>query len=295
LQAALLWWVWLSVVIFLLACAWRALRYVRTPEHLRWDLYPVAHEPGRAHGGSYLEEKDWWDKPRKKSHFGEISVLFQEIALLKGVFENNRRVWWGSLPFHWGLYVLMLVSLGLLLPALGLESDPVMSLLRAGGLVGGGLLALGAAVLLLLRMTDPKLLPYTAPVDRLNLALLTALGLLCAWVAASPAGMASSAAAIGKMLRFQSSEVAPLLAAQMVVGGLFILYLPFTRMVHFFAKYFTYHQVRWDDRPVTPGTRLERKLAAALDYGVSWSAEHVRTGKTWAEVATTLPETDDKN
>ena len=35
---------------------------------------------------------------------------------------------------------------------------------------------------------------------------------------------------------------------------------------------------------------MDRRLAAALNYGVSWSAEHVRTGKTWAEVATTLPD-----
>jgi nitrate reductase gamma subunit len=292
LQAALLWWVWLSVAIFLLACAWRALRYIRTPEHLRWDLYPVAHEPARDHGGSYLEEKDWWDKPRKKSHFGEISVLFQEIVLLKGVYENNLRVWWGSLPFHWGLYLLMLVSVGLLLPAFGLGGEPVMTALKVGGLIGGGLLALGAAILLVLRMTDPKLLPYTAPVDRLNLALLTALGALCVAVAASAGGMAAPASAIGSMLRFRAPEVGALLAAQMIVGGLFILYLPFTRMVHFFAKYFTYHKVRWDDRPVEPGTPLERKLAAALNYGVSWSAEHVRTGKTWAEVATNVPEAD---
>jgi nitrate reductase gamma subunit len=274
---------------------WRALRYIRTPEHLRWDLYPVAHEPGRDHGGSYLEEKDWWDKPRKKSQFGEISVLFQEIVLLKGVFENNRRVWWGSLPFHWGLYLLMIVSVGLLLPALGLRSEILMTLLQAGGLAGGILLALGAAVLLVLRMTDPRLLPYTAPIDRLNLALLTALGALCVAVAASAGGMGAPAAAIGSMLRLEIPQVAPLLAAQMIVGGLFILYLPFTRMVHFFAKYFTYHKVRWDDRPVEPGTALERRLAAALEYGVSWSAEHVRTGKTWAEVATTMPDSDQKS
>lgn len=291
MQSALLWWVWLSVLVFLLASVWRALRYIRTPEHLRWDLYPVAHEPGRDHGGSYLEEKDWWEKPRKKSHLGEISVLFQEIVLLKGVFENNRRVWWGSLPFHWGLYLLILVSLGLLLPALGLASDPLMTVLRLGGLAGGGLLTLGASVLLALRMTDPRLLPYTAPVDRLNLALLVTVGALSLAVAASAGGMAGPASAIGSMLRFRAPEAAPLLAAQMILAGLFILYMPFTRMVHFFAKYFTYHKVRWDDRPVEPGTSLERKLAAALEYGVSWSAEHVRTGKTWAEVATNLPET----
>ena len=63
-----------------------------------------------------------------------------------------------------------------------------------------------------------------------------------------------------------------------------------TRMVHFFSKYFTYHEVRWDDRPREAGSALDRRLCEALNFGVHWSAEHVRTGKTWGEVATTLPE-----
>ena len=76
----------------------------------------------------------------------------------------------------------------------------------------------------------------------------------------------------------------------MAVAALFLFYLPFTRMVHFFAKYFTYHEVRWDDRPREAGTALDRRLREALNFGVDWSAAHTRTGKTWAEVATTLPE-----
>jgi nitrate reductase gamma subunit len=218
--------------------------------------------------------------------------MIGEILLLKGVWENNRKVWWASAPFHWGLYLLMGTTAGLLPAALGLDAPWWMAVLRAAGTVGGALLAVGAAWLLLLRSTDGRLRPYTAPVDRMNLALLTAFGALTAAVAASPAGMTSAAAAVGSMLRLRAPEVSALLAAQMVLGTLFLLYLPFTRMVHFFAKYFTYHQIRWDDRPVAPGSALERRLRSALDYGVAWSGEHVQTGKTWVEVATTLPGED---
>jgi len=31
-----------------------------------------------------------------------------------------------------------------------------------------------------------------------------------------------------------------------------------------------------------------------LNFGVSWSAPHIQAGKTWAEVATTLPEKEGK-
>jgi nitrate reductase gamma subunit len=60
-------------------------------------------------------------------------------------------------------------------------------------------------------------------------------------------------------------------------------------MVHFFSKYFTYHDVRWDDRPRVVGSGMDRRLAAALDFGVSWSAPHVGKGSTWAEVTAGLP------
>lgn len=289
----LLWWVWLAVGLFVVCCAWRALRYARAPVHLRWDLYPVAHEPRRDHGGSHLEEKDWWAKPREKSLWGEVSVMAEEILLLKGVWENNRAVWWGSLPFHWGLYVLLLTTGGLVVAALGVRSELWLGLLALGGAVGGALTALGALILLVLRSRDPRLRPYTSPLDRLNLALLVLLGGLCTAVAATPVGMDRASVAVGQILRLRPPEVSPLLGLQMAVAALFLLYLPFTRMVHFFSKYFTYHHVRWDDRQVEPGSPLERRLREALNFGVAWSAEHVKTGKTWAEVATTLP--GDKN
>lgn len=283
----LLVWVWLGCTIFVLGCAWRAYRYASAPEHLRWDLYPVAHEPS-PHGGSYLESKDWWTKPRHTTLVGEVVFMAEEILLLRGVFKHNRTLWWGSLPFHWGLYLMTATTLGLAAGALGVGGDAFLLALGALGGMGGGLLAVGSTVLLYLRSRDPRLRPYTAPVDLMNLGLLAALGTLSVLVAAG--GMGPVASAVGDLARARPPRVSAVLAAQMSVASLFLLYLPATRMVHFFSKYFTYHAVRWDDRPREVGTTLDRRLRQALDYGVAWSAPHARTGKTWGEVATTLPE-----
>jgi len=65
-------------------------------------------------------------------------------------------------------------------------------------------------------------------------------------------------------------------------------------MMHLFAKYFLYHNVRWEDEPNVKGGKLEKKVKEALNFGVSWSAPHIQAGKTWAEVATTLPEKEGK-
>jgi nitrate reductase gamma subunit len=182
----------------------------------------------------------------------------------------------------------MVTTAGLAVAALGLRAEAWLTLLAWVGGLGGALLAVGSLILLWLRATDPRLKPYTAPVDLMNLGLLVVLGVLS--VAVALGGMAPVAEAAGRLLRFQPPDLSPLLAAQMAVASLFLLYFPVTRMVHMFSKYFLYHDVRWDDRPRVTGSALDRRLAAALNYGVSWSAEHVRTGKTWAEVATTLPD-----
>ena len=61
--------------------------------------------------------------------------------------------------------------------------------------------------------------------------------------------------------------------------------MPFTRMVHYVAKYFTYHKVRWDDEPNTRGSKLEGKVQELLARPESWSAPHIRPGETWSEQA----------
>jgi nitrate reductase gamma subunit len=294
MATVVLWWIWLCVCVFVICCVWRALKYARAPVHLRWDLYPVAHEPGRAHGGSYLEKKDWWDYPREKSHLGEVAAIASEVFWLKGVWENNRKLWWGSMPFHWGLYVLVFVTVGLVVVGLGYAPAPLLDLLRLLGLVGGALTAVGALVLWVIRSTDRMFRDYTTPFDRLNLLLLAAIGGLSTAVAATPAGMGQAGAAVGQIVRLRAPELTPLLGIQMAAAALFLLYMPFTRMVHFFSKYFTYHQVRWDDRPVKEGSRLDHQLNEARNFGVSWSAAHVGSG-SWVDVVTTNPnDKDDK-
>jgi hypothetical protein len=57
-------------------------------------------------------------------------------------------------------------------------------------------------------------------------------------------------------------------------------------MTHFFVKYFTYHDVRWEDEKNLPGGRLEEKIKAVVSQPVSWSAEHIQADgkKTWLDL-----------
>ena len=57
-----------------------------------------------------------------------------------------------------------------------------------------------------------------------------------------------------------------------------------TGMIHFIAKFFTYHEVRWNDEP--KNEKMEEELLGLLAQPVTWSAAHVKDDrkKTWVDV-----------
>ncbi|NOQ43371.1 MAG: hypothetical protein GQ560_02800 [Dehalococcoidia bacterium] len=66
---------------------------------------------------------------------------------------------------------------------------------------------------------------------------------------------------------------------------LLLAYLPFTNVMHFFAKHFTFTKVRWDDAPNLRGSALERKLAPLLSMRLTWAAPHMQTLNKWSDIA----------
>ncbi|MFY9121343.1 MAG: nitrate reductase gamma subunit, partial [Syntrophomonadaceae bacterium] len=98
----------MAVILFVGLSAYKAIQYARMPLHGRMELYPVPQEKGRhTYGGSYMEEPEWWKKPRQVSKLSEIADMLKEMLLIKKLFDNQRSLWWVSYSFHLGLYLLM--------------------------------------------------------------------------------------------------------------------------------------------------------------------------------------------
>jgi nitrate reductase gamma subunit len=290
-----------AVVCFVVVVLAKALMYARTPIHMRWELYPVAHDEGYAHGGSYYENSEWWTKEIKPNKLAELGVMASEILLLKGVQEHNKPMWYWSLPFHLGVYAMFgfffWLVVGGVLGAVGLGGTPVLTpaihwLTQICGYAGIVLTPIGAIGLLVRRSTDPDLKRMSAPIDYFNLVFFVALAgvaVAARFVVDTNFGHAS---VFVHSLLTASSPAMPLptlFIIEVVLWSLMLVYMPLTRMNHFVAKYFAYHQIRWDDEPNRRGSRLEARVKEALGFGVAWSAPHIQTGKTWAEVATELP------
>jgi nitrate reductase gamma subunit len=300
---------YIAVAVFVIAVVARFVKISRLPLHLRWELYPVAHEKGRSHyGGSYLEESDWWTKKRESSVFGELKVMIPEILLLAGVREHNPKHWLFTFPFHFGLYLLAgligLLVIGGIAGAAGADLSPNAGFLGSAiyhltyvfGYLGLILALIGALALLARRTFNRDYREYTVPGDYFNLLffIVTAGVALLHHVKADPSFVLLRMFFEGLLTFDLAMEVvasAPmpgLMAAEIVLGSVLLAYIPLTHMAHFFTKWFMYHDIRWSDEPNIRGSKIEKTVQEMLNYPVSWSAPHIRGDgkKTWAQVAT---------
>jgi nitrate reductase gamma subunit len=288
-------WFCAASVAFVLGCLLKAVKYARMPMHVRWELYPVAHEKGKPYGGSYFEEPEWWTRPREVSRAGEVKTIAEEVFTLRAVREHNRPLWIPSLLFHYGLYLLF--ALGVAVAAGGLSQAAGTGALRilAGSRLlsawgGAGLLlaTAGCTLLLARRLSQFELRRASTPADFFHLWLLLAVFVasIGSWLAADR----SYGIAAGLVASVFSAHPEPALptwfALQIALLGLFLAYLPWSHMTHFFAKYFTWHSVRWDDAPNTAGKTYAAQAARLLGRPVRWSGPHIQGDgkKTWGEI-----------
>jgi nitrate reductase gamma subunit len=295
-----------AVVVFAIMVISKILKYANTPVHVRWELYPVAHEPGKSeYGGSYYEEEKFWEHKQKKNHLAEYWAMFEEIIFLRGVYVHNRKLWFFSFPFHLGLYLILgatfviflsvILDLFSVLVITDLQStfgSILHSITNIFGYVGLALTFIGSIGLLAQRLTDKKFKFYNTPMDYLNLVFIIVLVLsITLTLTNSNDSFLTSKYFVKSLITFDfAANLDTSFIIHSILISLFLLYFPITRMMHLFAKYFTYHKVRWEDEPNVKGSKLEGRIKEALNFGVSWSAPHMKTGKTWAEVATNFPE-----
>jgi len=289
---------YLCILLFFIVLILKARRYARYPLHLRWELYPVAHEEHRTYGGSYMQEPEWWARSRKKSLIGEIMFMIQEIFLFRGCFMRSRGLWFVSYPLHMGVYLLamwfFLLICGAVLNLTGVpvtvESTSVIGRITYWVTVVIGVLSFvlgtfGSIGLVVQRLTKESLRVYSSIADYFNLICLAAVfgSGLCAWYL-NDRGFGDMRGYVGNLITFNKlTDMGPATTIHITLTALFIAYLPFTPMIHFVAKYFTFHNVRWDDEPNTRGSRLERQLENLFKQPITWSAPHIES-KKWSQL-----------
>ena len=286
--------VYLAILIFIVAGGKRILDYQTMPRHFRWDLYPVPHQGPQ---GSKYQKVDFYQAPRESHIEEELVDMGQEMFFIKKAFVHNPRLWKASFPFHAGLYLLggwlALLVIGALLDLAGIEvwragTLPAMAVryltlwVGAAGLVLG---TYGTLALLYLRYTDEGLKAMSTFITYLVLYVMLFLfvsGLL-AWLIADPTFSQIRAHVLSLLTFHPTASPHPLIALEAFAFGVFLIMLPFTRMMHFAAKYFFYHNIMWDDESMKAGSKMSQDITGYLSYKIDWSAPHLKKDGSWVD------------
>lgn len=298
--------------MFIVVTGYRVYRQLTLPVHLRWEIYPVQHEPTDklAHGGSYMENLNWWKKKQEGSLLNELKYMTPEILFLRGLWKENRSLWWVSFPFHFGLYLMMstfcLLILHTFLVLWGGEAflaggairtllDGLIVFVGWTGLVLG---VIGSMGTFCRRLADPELRIYSFFADYFNILLIFFFFLFSflACVFGDPLLEGAKAYVFGLLTGGGSlNSYGP---GQSVFGGtaivfasLLVAYIPLTHMSHMFMKFFLYHNVKWDDVPNSRGGRIEAAVIKNLELKPTWQAKHVEADgqKSWKDIASSSP------
>ncbi len=276
----------------------KIVKFMKAPVHLRWDLYPVLHEEHWRYGGSYYETPEWWTQPRPRNRVRGFLHLLAHNFYLGDYFRINRGYWMALYPWHLGFILIItfhifcfLAAVAMLLGlSIGADASGVglaaYYLILVTGVASFVLGALGSVGLLIKRLTDADLRRYAAPLNYLNYLffLLVFLSGLSAWLFSDPT-FSEYREFWKSLISFQAPHVGAASAAHILLFSLFLIYLPYTRSMHYISRFLAYFRIRWDDEPNERGSRIEQQISELLQGRMSWSAPHIGAGYSWAEAA----------
>jgi len=283
--------IYFAGAVFVCITAYKIIALLRMPRPFRWDLYPL---PQRGPAGSKYQKLDFGKQKMPFYLLNELWEMAQEILVIKRLFANNPRLWLGSYSLHTGLYLgvlwVILLAAGAIVQinTAALNSAIFAGLFFLTTVVGAATLILGfigSVYLLLRRYIDADLRAMSDAVSYLNLWLMIAMfgSALAAWLVADGSFSYLRNQIADLMLFKPTAPSHQLITLEFFFFGLFLMYLPFSRMLHFAAKYFFYHNIMWDDEAMTPGSKLEQERLKELAYRPQWTAPHIKANRSWLE------------
>ena len=168
------------------------------------------------------------------------------VSSLSSQLLESRKLYWGSISFHWGLSIILIGHLLALIVPRGFElwnGAPLrLYLLEITGLALGLWAAFGVAVLILRRHSSPRVRRVTTPMDTVVLIVIATQIVTGVWIAlgyrwGSYWGTSVFVPYVRSLLRFQPDpsyvEALPLVLKLHVLSFFaFLAVFPFSRLVH---------------------------------------------------------------
>jgi nitrate reductase gamma subunit len=272
-----------SIVFLTIAVLIKVIGYVRTPVHLRWEIYRES---------SVYEEYEWWTKG-KVGFWHKLKPVLLDVLLQKEYFNRNRSFWYMLIVFHIGLYLLIFWHAWLFIAALVInaEAAPIWGIIW--GHVATALITIGAVGILIWRLADADMRAYYPRTHFIKwlFIIITLSGGFYSVQFFFEGSSIELVHYVNGQLQFDfinkvNPELLP--ALHMLFVSTWMIYLPFSHVMHLVFKY--YHELRWDHVPNFRGSSLEKRIEKQLEKRASWSDSHIQTGMKWGEIASGMPE-----
>jgi nitrate reductase gamma subunit len=144
----------------------------------------------------------------------------------------------------------------------------------------------GSVGMFVKRMADRDLRAYASPINYFNYLFLLAVFVsgLCAWYFTDPT-FAGYREFWKGLITFNFKNMELMSAIHIILFSLLLIYLPFTRSMHYITRFFAFLWVNWDDDPNLKGSEIEKNAQKWLNQCVSWSAPHIQPGEKWKDLA----------
>lgn len=299
---------YVAYVFIILMYTLKVIKIARMPPHLRWELYPVIHEPKRQYGSGYHEDERSWHKSHRRTMRKGILFLLKENFKFSEYFKSKKRYWLALFPWHIGFILIVafhiLCFFGAVVMIAGIPVSAGSAyvvgkifyycILLAGvvSFIAG---AFGSIGLIINRLIDKDLHAFAVRQNYFTylFTLVVFLSGLYAWIFIDPAFSQYREFWRG-LVTFNPASVEPAAIVHIILFSMFLIYLPFTRSLHYVTKFFAFLWIKWDDRPNFRGSEIESNITELLNKPVSWSAPHIQSGRTWAEIASERTHDEEK-
>lgn len=204
---------YITAFLLIIGVVYRSIRWTKSPQALGWEIFPVPESAG-----------------------ARIGILAKEVLTQHALWEHNRRMWPSAFILHWGLY---LVALWAILALIGIQGAPIVGMIASAGILIGSILTFVVRV-------STELRRITAFVEYFNIIFLVVISVLGLttnfFTVINQEYLLSLLTLSPKTAVFSGNTMWTLFLVQ-----LFLIYMPYTRMAHFFAKYFTWDMVKWEE------------------------------------------------
>ena len=286
-------------IFIILMYSIKLIKYLHLPLHLRSEVYPVIPGDRTFKERSYYEYPDWWTRPRRHHLLQRVWFLFSDYFLLREYFRRDKSYWVFLYPWHIGFIMIIAFHIFSFFAALAslfgvpigdgspsVFGNVIYFLTLATGIISFTTGIFGSIGIFVKRLADRDLRIYTTPQNYFTYLLLLAVFLsgFYSWYSVDPTFSVYRNFWTG-LITFKPIDVEHTTASHILLFALLLVYLPFTRSLHYITRIFGFLFIRWDDEPNLRGGMLEQKVKNMLGLTLDWGGPHIKSASTWREAA----------